>query len=358
MSKPRLIVPFLAISASLLAGIELMASPFPSQAVSQSSKSEQAQSESPKPLFYFVSTGDLKLEHRVSPAYPPGARLGRLQGDVVLDLTVGADGSVSDAKVKGGPPVLVNAALEAVRQWKYAASSQLPATTSVLVQFRLERPLPSGFKHDRNHYPNHGLFVNGDGPYPSPFYPEEAKRQHIQGMVALEVTADADGEISDYRVLKSDHELLTEASVRLLKAPLCSAQDLGRSAQLRCRAMGLSPGLLTVVIQFSLDRPKRSFSSGSPLLVFAYLTQAPADLVVMHGEVALYPEEAQRNRLEGDVQIQLEVNGEGEVKDAAILSGPEPLQDVALEAAKRWRFIPPSEAPVEVIVTYLFWIPN
>jgi hypothetical protein len=70
MSKPRLLVPFLAISASFLVGRELIASSFPSQAVPQSSKSEQAQSEGPKPRYYFVSTGDpnLKLQHRVSPS--------------------------------------------------------------------------------------------------------------------------------------------------------------------------------------------------------------------------------------------------------------------------------------------------
>jgi TonB family protein len=284
--------------------------------------------------------------------------LGRFQGDVVLDLTVGADGSVSDAKVKSGPPVLAKAALDAVRQWKYAASSQLPATTSVVVQFRLERPLPYDFEHGSNHYPDTMLFVNGDGPYPSAFYPEEAKLQHIQGKVALEVTINDDGQVSDYHVLKSDHGLLTEASLRLLNAPPCPAQNLLQSAQLRCRSIGLTPGLETVVVDFSLDRPKRLFSSGGPLPVAGYLTQAPADLLVMHYEHALYPEEARKNRLEGDVQIQLEVDGEGEVTDTAILSGPEPLQDVALEAAKKWRFTPPSEAPVEVIVTYHFWIPN
>jgi TonB family protein len=44
--------------------------------------------------------------------------------------------------------------------------------------------------------------------------------------------------------------------------------------------------------------------------------------------------------------------------DTEVLSGPRPLQEAAFEAAKKWRFAPPSEAPVEATVTYHFWIPD
>jgi periplasmic protein TonB len=54
------------------------------------------------------------------PVYPEGALPGRAQGAVVIDLTIGPDGKVQDAKVVHSVPLLDKAALDAVRQWEYA----------------------------------------------------------------------------------------------------------------------------------------------------------------------------------------------------------------------------------------------
>ncbi len=63
------------------------------------------------------------LVRSVKPVYPPLAKSARLQGTVKLEVTVGRDGSVVDLKVISGPPLLVSAALEAVKQWTYKALS-------------------------------------------------------------------------------------------------------------------------------------------------------------------------------------------------------------------------------------------
>jgi protein TonB len=59
------------------------------------------------------------LIHKVQPVYPAEARSQRLEGSVVLELTVGEDGSPQDLKVVSGPSVLARAATEAIRQWRY-----------------------------------------------------------------------------------------------------------------------------------------------------------------------------------------------------------------------------------------------
>jgi len=56
---------------------------------------------------------------RVQPHYPEEARQQRIQGAVVLKALVGADGSVQELKVISGDPLLVQAATEAVRQWRF-----------------------------------------------------------------------------------------------------------------------------------------------------------------------------------------------------------------------------------------------
>ena len=55
----------------------------------------------------------------VPPVYPPIALSARIQGAVVMDIVVGIDGSVVDAKIVRSIPLLDPAALEAARQWKF-----------------------------------------------------------------------------------------------------------------------------------------------------------------------------------------------------------------------------------------------
>jgi len=60
-----------------------------------------------------------KLISRVQPVYPQLAIQARIQGNVVLHAIIGRDGQVSELQVLSGHPLLVNAALDAVRQWRY-----------------------------------------------------------------------------------------------------------------------------------------------------------------------------------------------------------------------------------------------
>ena len=59
-----------------------------------------------------------------APAYPELARRAHVEGVVVLEAVIGADGSVRDVKVlRGVSPLLDPAALEAVKRWRYRAAS-------------------------------------------------------------------------------------------------------------------------------------------------------------------------------------------------------------------------------------------
>ena len=59
------------------------------------------------------------LVNRVQPQYPPLARQTRISGTVRLHAIISKDGSVQQLEVLSGHPLLVQAALDAVRQWKY-----------------------------------------------------------------------------------------------------------------------------------------------------------------------------------------------------------------------------------------------
>jgi TonB family protein len=80
------------------------------------------------------------LVHRVEPVYPAEARQQNLQGVIALSIVVGRDGSVLSMHALNGPDVLAQAAMDALRWWKfepYRLNGE-PATveTTVAVEFK------------------------------------------------------------------------------------------------------------------------------------------------------------------------------------------------------------------------------
>src|SRR2546426_3819393 len=59
------------------------------------------------------------IMNRVQPQYPPLARQARVSGTVKLHAIIAKDGTVQELQVISGHPLLIQAALDAVRQWRY-----------------------------------------------------------------------------------------------------------------------------------------------------------------------------------------------------------------------------------------------
>ncbi len=60
-----------------------------------------------------------RLTHEVVPVYPVIARDARVQGTVQLSASIAPNGAVEDLHVMSGSPLLIAAAEDAVKQWKY-----------------------------------------------------------------------------------------------------------------------------------------------------------------------------------------------------------------------------------------------
>lgn len=92
-----------------------------------------------------ISTGVMmaKLIHQVTPPYPPLARQAGVSGTVMLQAIIGRDGSIRDLQVLSGHPLLIRAAMDAVRQWLYQPTtlngSPVEVLTTVEVKFVLSR---------------------------------------------------------------------------------------------------------------------------------------------------------------------------------------------------------------------------
>jgi protein TonB len=101
----------------------------------------------PPPLAPVRVGGNIKAPAKnkdVQPVYPAIAQSARVQGVVIVELTVGPSGSVQDARVLRSIPLLDAAALDAVRQWQYAPTLlngvAVPVIMTATVNFSLPNP--------------------------------------------------------------------------------------------------------------------------------------------------------------------------------------------------------------------------
>jgi periplasmic protein TonB len=97
--------------------------------------------EKPRPMSEGVM--EAALTHRVQPEYPTAAKLIHLQGAVRLRAVIGKDGSVSELEVLSGNPILVQAAVVAVREWRYRPTrlnnETVEVVTYITVNFILDQ---------------------------------------------------------------------------------------------------------------------------------------------------------------------------------------------------------------------------
>jgi len=81
------------------------------------------------------------LLKKVDPEYPLLAKKAHITGDVVLSAVIGADGKIENLSAVSGHPMLVEAAMNAVRQWVYRPTilngTAFQVVTEIVVHFRL-----------------------------------------------------------------------------------------------------------------------------------------------------------------------------------------------------------------------------
>ena len=77
-----------------------------------------------------------KLKSRINPVLSDIARRMGLTGKVRIEVTIAPDGRVKSARALGGHPLLVQACLEAVKEWRYDAA---PEESTQVVEFEFKQ---------------------------------------------------------------------------------------------------------------------------------------------------------------------------------------------------------------------------
>ena len=103
---------------------------------------ESARTTEQAPLRVSPETMSARIISKVDPEYPDEARSAGLQGLVVLDAVIAADGTVKHLDRVSGDEVLVKSAEDAVRQWRFEPYKSFgrarEVETSIIVEFRLK----------------------------------------------------------------------------------------------------------------------------------------------------------------------------------------------------------------------------
>jgi TonB family protein len=109
---------------------------------------QEAQTEMTQPKRSPIRVGgnaaEARLIYKVTPVYPVIAVRTRVSGDVVLMVTIDEQGLVSDVQVISGHTMLVDAAVTAVKQWRYSPTllngEAVPVLATVTIKFELMDP--------------------------------------------------------------------------------------------------------------------------------------------------------------------------------------------------------------------------
>jgi TonB family protein len=144
-------------------------------------------------------------------AYPDEAVRKQIEGKVVIKIVVDSSGKVSEARALSGPPELLQAALDSVKQWQFEPPARAPVETTAEISFGFSTECPAAAS-DRGGVETNGRLLDKDGKVVGtmdydhdelPRYFDEDRKAGIAGEMDLSLTLDDQGEVKEVHVLKS-----------------------------------------------------------------------------------------------------------------------------------------------------------
>ena len=314
-----------------------------------------------------------KVVYRQPPIYPIAMRNHRITGEVLLEFVVDAKGRVKNAQViRHLNPYFDEAALEAIRQWRYepAANDGSPTET------RLQQPI--GFwidgetddgqsgrvprkKADLSALPEEMRY---DTPPKltaplSPVYPYELLLQGIGGSAQVRYVVDANGRVAASTVSEADRPelgLALQAAVELfLFEPAVKDGRAIRSVSSYSLKFSASDYKLLIreheraAFRLEKDNPEKIIKA----------SKLDGKLVPTKRQEPAYPATLKEKNVSGEAKIQFLIDEQGRVCLPRIVSATEPAFGyAAAQAAVMWRFEPPMSggkpAVTKVMVPFLF----
>ena len=278
-----------------------------------------------------VNSGSVKLLHRAPVNYPREVQDKRIEGTVVLEVSIGETGTVTDARVLSGPEELRSAALQSVLQWHYANDAHSPVKTEASVDFRLAAP--EGLQITMR--PNVVI-----APHPPPPPPPPASS--TVGKIILNVPDELRQRVQDRLTLREGDQLTGQAMADLQNAINAVDEHLRLSIQ-RLNGQGNS----TVTIALENAAPQAQAVAPGKIRVGGGVEAAN----LIHKVTPLYPPEAKAARIQGVVRFNATIGKDGSILELTLINGHPLLVQSAQDAVRQWVYKPTllNGNPVEVV---------
>jgi TonB family protein len=287
-----------------------------------------------------VVDGPALLHEWTPPPYPDAAREAKKEGRVRVNLVVDEHGAVVEAEVaEASDPVFVDAALAAVRTWKFkpALDEGKPVASGVTmpVHFRLSQLKLK---------PPYGLPSDKEWPVPAkrtparvaraadPDYPEELDPRKLPGEVELELAIGADGRVTGRRVLWASHGAFVAEALRVAERWTFEPARQGllkRAATMRAPVSFVSVGA---------RRPEICAANGLRLVDASEVDVWPEPIVMQE---PVFPRERFVAGEEGSAEATFVIGPRGQIIEFALGECSAPEFGAALTAAvDTWLFRP------------------
>jgi len=314
------------------------------------------------------------LIRRVDPVLQrePGMRM---HGTVVLKAVIGKTGDIENLQMVSGHPMLVAAAIDAVKQWKYQPYEvngiPVRVETTIRVEF-VDRSRTEGDATAAVPEPSQSLgpplqIVNQmlEGHIlrkVAPVYPPLARQARIQGTVTLRVIINKLGDVRDVQLLNG-HPMLAPAAIEAVK------QWKYVPYELNAETVEVETD---VQVNFKLaDDPPPQGTPGNIVgganggLISGLVASFPKPLEGERVSEAvmrlrrtqkvdpIYPGVAVQAQIQGTVVLDVRVNSLGVVEEVVRIGGPPTLAPTAIAAIKQWKYMPyvRDGEPISVVTT-------
>jgi len=292
--------------------------------------------------------------HRTPVHFPSGVKT---SGTVVIQVSVGSKGDVSDARVLTGPEEFRKPALASVLNWHYKAGS---SPVQVTIEFGEASALAEAATPPARSAPLAPRPPASAISSPPPVGPRSDSAVETFPAVVKEIGVDGLGAEAEQQ-LRTRLQIREGSSVRLedVSGIYKTVDDFDRHLRTTVQIAGKGEINIRIALPNESAEPSGALES---LAVAAIPPPAPGvQRLRVGGNVQAenlvnkvtpkYPLEAKLARLQGKVRYAALIGTDGAIQELRLVSGPPVLADAATEAVKQWVYRPTllNGSPVEVL---------
>ena len=307
------------------------------------------------------------LTNPVGPVYPDKARKAGLVGNVFLRFVVNVNGTVSHINVLKGKAIFHKPAIDAISQCRFTPAEHegkpVPVWMTQRISFQLPKPksVPPPEKGDAEAEKAFEIWEVDEKPVLThsvpPIYPDLALRAGLKGNVFLRLKVNADGTVSDIKVLKGQAIFRKPATDALSQFRFKPAELGGKPV----------PAWMAQRIAFALPENQDEAAAdssgidGNEVFEISEVHVMPVHLNPNNVRPD-YPGVARKAGLTGRVKLKFKVNVNGSVSDVHVLEGDEIFRNPAIDAVTQFRYKPAERdgntVPVWITLPFKFVLPE